>query len=232
MSSLRPFFSYYGGKWRAAKLYPEPQHDTIIEPFAGGAGYSVRHHTKRVILVERDPKIAAVWRYLIGADPARLLSLPDVDENGVDVLDISDPEKWLIGFWLNAACTQPVKRPSKWARSSPKANFWGDRIRTRLAAQVCAIRHWTVLEADWHDAPFVTATWFVDPPYNNAAGSHYKHGPDALDFGRLATACAVMPGQVIVCENEGADWLPFRFLANIQATPKHGARRSAEVVWP
>jgi hypothetical protein len=33
---LRPFFGFYGGKWRdALKHYPPPEHDTIIEPFAG-----------------------------------------------------------------------------------------------------------------------------------------------------------------------------------------------------
>jgi hypothetical protein len=35
--SLRPFWRYYGGKWRAAPRYPRPTHDTIIEPFAGAA---------------------------------------------------------------------------------------------------------------------------------------------------------------------------------------------------
>ena len=34
---LRPFFGYYGSKWAMARLYPAPQHRTIIEPFAGAA---------------------------------------------------------------------------------------------------------------------------------------------------------------------------------------------------
>ena len=34
--TLRPFFSYYGGKWRSAvKHYPAPEFDQIVEPFAG-----------------------------------------------------------------------------------------------------------------------------------------------------------------------------------------------------
>jgi len=32
---LKPFWQYYGGKWRAAPHYPKPRHDTIVEPFAG-----------------------------------------------------------------------------------------------------------------------------------------------------------------------------------------------------
>ena len=52
MTSLRPFWAYYGGKWRAAPRYPRPMHDTIIEPFAGAAGYSLRYPDRNVVLVE------------------------------------------------------------------------------------------------------------------------------------------------------------------------------------
>jgi len=58
---VRSFFYFYGGKWLAAPRYPAPRYDTIIEPFAGSAGYSLRYPDKRVVLVERDPKIAATW---------------------------------------------------------------------------------------------------------------------------------------------------------------------------
>ena len=43
VTRLRPFFCYYGGKWRAAPKYPPPEHDTIVEPFAGAAGYATRY---------------------------------------------------------------------------------------------------------------------------------------------------------------------------------------------
>ena len=30
---LRPFFGFYGGKWRdTPRYYPEPRHDLIVEP--------------------------------------------------------------------------------------------------------------------------------------------------------------------------------------------------------
>ena len=45
---MKPFFRYYGGKWRDCAKYPPPQFDTIVEPFAGSAGYSVRHHTRMI----------------------------------------------------------------------------------------------------------------------------------------------------------------------------------------
>jgi hypothetical protein len=41
--TVRPFFSFFGSKWRVAPHYPAPERDLIIEPFAGSAGYSLRH---------------------------------------------------------------------------------------------------------------------------------------------------------------------------------------------
>lgn len=63
-----PLFKWFGSKWLSSKILPEPQCDTIIEPFAGGAGYSLRHSQKKVILVETDPHIGAIkhWRYFSG----------------------------------------------------------------------------------------------------------------------------------------------------------------------
>lgn len=43
MNKLKPFFTYFGGKYRIAPRYPKPQYNTIIEPFAGSAGYSLRY---------------------------------------------------------------------------------------------------------------------------------------------------------------------------------------------
>ena len=71
---MKPFFQFYGGKWRAAKYYPAPKYDTIIEPFAGSAGYSLRYYKKRVILVDINPTIVTLWKYLISATPTDILS--------------------------------------------------------------------------------------------------------------------------------------------------------------
>ncbi len=82
---LRPFFSYYGGKWRDAGNYPSPQTGRIIEPFAGSAGYSLRHSQKDVVLCELDEKVFGVWNYLINeATPERIRELPDVPEKEVN----------------------------------------------------------------------------------------------------------------------------------------------------
>lgn len=64
---LKPFWRYYGGKWRAAPRYPKPEFSRIVEPFAGAAGYSMRYPSRQVILVEKHPIIAEIWRWLIAA---------------------------------------------------------------------------------------------------------------------------------------------------------------------
>ena len=120
MTVLRPFWQYYGGKWRAAPKYPAPTHGTIVEPFAGAAGYSLRHYERNVILVEKDPTIAGIWDFLIRSGPAEILAIPLV-EAVADLPDTVPQEaRDLVGFWLNAAVTSPWARTTtRWARPPP-----------------------------------------------------------------------------------------------------------------
>jgi len=229
---LRPFFGYYGGKWRdAIKHYPEPQYGTIVEPFAGSAGFSLRHARRDVILCEVDPVLAEVWRYLIRVEAKEILSIPDLaPDESVDDLDIPQEAKWLVGFWLNRGAASPRKSPSKWMRDGIRpGSFWGDRVRNTIASQVDSIRHWQLHNCSYDECPTPrTATWFIDPPYQ-AAGKHYRFGSKQIDYAALADWCRSRHGQVIVCENEGATWLPFRELADVKTT--RAERRSKEVLW-
>jgi hypothetical protein len=55
----------------------------IIEPFAGSAGYATGYPDREVVLVERAPHIAALWRWLISAsvdevDPYSSAGAPDL----------------------------------------------------------------------------------------------------------------------------------------------------------
>lgn len=40
----------------------------------------------------------------------------------------------------------------------------------RLVSQVDRIRHWTIIEGSWEQAPDVNAHWHIEPPYDNEAG--------------------------------------------------------------
>ncbi len=229
MSSLRPFWRYYGGKWRAAPRYPQPLHATIVEPFAGAAGYSLRYPDREVILVERYHTIAEIWRWLIGASVDEVLAIPETD----DVADLPEwvPQggRWLVGFCMNSSASTPRRTLSAGRRMLRAAGGqhegWTEAQRARVAAQVPAIRHWQVIEGDYTAAPDIAATWFIDPPYT-VGGKHYVH--HRIDRTALAAWCRSRRGQAVVCESDGADWLPFQPFGECIGL---GARRSREAIW-
>jgi len=225
-------FPYYGAKWRLSAAYSPPAFDAIVEPFAGSACYALRHYRKRVHLYDINPVIVGVWDYLINSSEREILALPkDVPETVGD-LPVCQEAKWLIGFWINPASAAPRNAPTSWARygrpqsSGPTNSWFNPGMRRRVARQSRLIKHWTVTEGSYGCAPNIDATWFVDPPYQRA-GKHYVFSD--VDYTRLGHWCESRRGHVIVCENEGADWLPFqRFKATAGAVP---GKQSNEVIW-
>jgi hypothetical protein len=216
---LRPFFSYYGGKWKTALYYPSPEHNIIIEPFAGSAGYSLRHPEKRVILCDCNESIAQVWHYLLRVSEAEILSLPDMPLDGstVESLPVCEEARTLIGFWLNRANQSPCRRPSAWMRKGVWPDrFWGPATRQRISSQLEYIRHWKFLHTSYENLPNLRATWFIDPPYSGVEGKAYKSTP--LDYLSLSEWCRSRPGLAIVCESDRATWLPFQVSHGTQGT--------------
>jgi len=234
VTPLRPFFSYYGSKWLLAKHYPQPEHDLIIEPFAGSAGYATRYHDRNVVLSDTNPIIAGVWNYLIKSRASTIMKLP-APVDCVDDLHACQEARWLVGFWLGRASHGPRRTLSAWGRDGrwPMC-FWGESIRERIARQVEYIRHWKVHHTSYENfyppvLKHVKATWFVDPPYERQ-GKYYNG--EALNYPALAEWCRERRGQVIVCENEGAKWLPFKPFRTARANSSRGKGRvSHEVIW-
>ena len=198
----------------------------IIEPFAGSAGYALRRGaTRQVILRDLDECVIGTWQYLISVSEQEILGLPDL-EPGQTVHDLNLPQeaRWLIGWWLNKGSAQPRNMPSRWMRDGIRpASYWGPQIRERIASSLLGIRHWKAELGDYASAPDVAATWFIDPPYQKE-GRHYRYGSGLLDYADLAEWCQGRRGQVIVCENAGADWLPFKDLGVIKGTPGRARR--------
>lgn len=234
---LLPFFTYYGGKNRATRQgrYPAPDHHRLMEPFAGSAGYAMAYPDRDVWINDPDPAVAGTWAYLANAEEREILALPDLAEGQtVNDLDLPQGARWLIGWWLNKGGAQPKLRPSSFMlHHAAGGPYWGGSIRRRIASQLGAIRHWTITDHDYEDLPNYEATWFIDPPYQTA-GRHYRFGSAGLDYARLGRWCESRRGQVIVCEEEGADWLPFRPLYETDQTEgrQKPARRRVEAVWP
>lgn len=231
---LLPFFTYYGGKFRVAPKYPAPMHNYIVEPFAGSAGYSLNYPNRQVFLIDLDENITQTWDYLIRASEDEVLALPDIAEGQtVGDLDVAPEARLLIGWWLNKGSSQPKRKPSTFMLRYPEGGpYWGPRVRERIASQQWAIRHWRVTQGHYNDAPNLEATWFIDPPYA-AAGRRYRHGAKGIDFDDLSAYCQMRRGQVIVCEADDADWLPFTDLAVIDGTEgrQKVKRARREVAW-
>ena len=218
-------FPYFGGKYRLARHYPPPVHDTIIEPFAGSAAYALFHHFgHRVILVEKDPQIVALWKWLITeATPQTILELPDIERGTpLDVFGpMGTPARTLINLVAQSAATDR-HLATEWM-----AARWNPR-RRRVADRVDRIRDWTIIAGDYTLAPNMEATWFIDPPYQTAKDG-YRSAPNTdIDYTALSAWCRSRKGQVIVCEHEGADWLPFRDLRGA-LTQSKAMRR--ELIW-
>lgn len=230
MVLLRPFFPFFGSKWRTVPSYPPPEHDLIIEPCAGSAGYATRYADRNVLLIDRDPVVVGVWEYLTRVKPEELLSIPDVREHISEIAVWPQEARWLVGFWLNKGSGTPKSTPSAWCRTGRYPNqFWGAAVKQRLAQQVQHIRHWRVLHGTFCQAPLVRATWFIDPPYSAACGRRYRGGHRGLSYSALGEWCWRRRGLAIVCEQAGARWLPFRPFRRIKAN--HATAWSDEVVW-
>lgn len=222
---LRQFFSYFGGKLRNSAKYPEPEHDTVIEPFCGGAGYSHLHYEKNVVLYDVYEPVVKVWEYLIQATREDILGLPLLSSGQtLSEFNLSPGERYFIGFWLARASATPRVKATSWMQKYP-TRLWGEHVRRVIADQVHLINHWQVYLSSYTDIPDRKAMWFVDPPYQRAGKFYPEH---TLDFDRLAGWCRNRTGQVVVCEEEGADWLPFKTLYTHKGIQRQNRN---EVIW-
>lgn len=234
-------FSYYGGKSKIAHKYPAPVYDVVIEPFAGGASYSLLHHEHDVILNDKDPITASVWAFLLNPTALDTIHavLPKTVAKGqtIDELVSADTDPGLINL-IRGEIAQGCLGATGYRK---QVTTWGERdwhqVLPRLEYWIPRISHWSLTSSDYLNFTFAKgtflATWFVDPPYANAAGADYR--TNDVDYAILGQWCKSCDGQVIVCENEGATWLPFKHLtARAGAFTGRDSRAKAsgnEVVW-
>lgn len=217
-------WSYYGRKSKLVHLYPDPKHDVIIEPFAGTACYALYKDNweRSVILRDVNPKIIRIWKWLQAASPGDILSLPDVGP-GVPIpkSGICKEADWLIAFWANRGSEQPRNISGRYSNIS---RIW-EKAKSDISDNLHKIRHWDIQIGDYRHLPNIKATWFIDPPYQ-CGGDRYAYC-EPVDFPSLGQWCQQRLGQVIVCENEPADWLPFSLLKDFR-----GQRTSTkELAW-
>jgi site-specific DNA-adenine methylase len=218
-------WSYYGSKTNIVDAYPSPLYDTIIEPFAGAAKYSLKWWDRKIILIEKSKIICNIWDYLVHASVTDIEKLPHFFSPG-DHLDnftfACKEEKDLMGFIVHYGGASPSGAASKvkFGPGRSGRNNMANFTLQKIAANLHKIRHWKIINADYRAAEDIAATWFIDPPYKRG-GDKYPHSSKKIDYHLLARWCMQRKGQTIVCENDGGDWLPFKPLIT-----QHGLRGS------
>lgn len=229
MKPLSPFFKYFGSKCRSAKNYPPPKYDVIVEAFAGSAGYSLNYHDRKVMLFDSDPRVIAVWNYLIAATPDEIMALPlMVPGQHINELDVTPESRLFISCCVNSSQFRNVL--TQW-KNGQNDGLWGEKWRAKVASQVNAIKHWEAKCCQYNETPNVKATHFADPPYQEL-DEHYRQSKNnPIDYNHLGQWCKSRRGQVIVCEKTGANWLPFRHLGEFAAVRSASGRTCQESIW-
>lgn len=228
-------FSYYGGKSKVITHYPPPKYPIIIEPFAGSACYSCKYGLDRdVWLNDKYDVIYKIWKYIINSDEERIRNLPDI-KRGDDIRKIdwiNDEEKFLLGFCCSNGIARPNNIVTTYADKTayPKSDSrWRPHTtwqltRQRILKNVSKIRNWKITNLDYKELPDIEATWFIDPPYQHG-GKYYIE--NKINYNEIRDWVLKKRGQVIVCENSKADWLPFKPLKEM-----HGQRyKTLEMIW-
>ena len=222
-------WSYYGSKSKIAKLYPKPKYNLIIEPFAGAAWYSVLHRNHQVFLNESNRTIHGIWDWLIHQATSKLIG-DHVDFHlGQDIrkIHLLKEHKDLVGFCINRGSTSPRNIVQKWSCQVKNRPDWASTTAyqlKRIAKLLPEIRHWKIQFGDYQSLPDVKATWFIDPPYQFGGRHYVEH---QIDYPKLADWCKSRKGQIIICENDQADWLPFQKLTNFTGQ----RRKTTEMIW-
>lgn len=222
-------WSYYGSKNKIAKRYPTPKYDLIIEPFAGAAWYSILYRHKEILLNEKYDTIYNIWKWLIEEANFDLIfnNKDFYAQQDIRNINLQKPHKDLIGFCINRGSVAPRNIVQKWSCQVKNKSNWASTTcyqLKRIATLLKDIKHWQIQFGDYKKLPDIEATWFIDPPYQ-FGGEHYKIND--IDYGHLAEWCKQRKGQVIVCENTKAKWLPFVELTKVTGQRK----KTTEAIW-
>lgn len=215
-------FSYYGSKSKIVDYYPPPKHKRLIEPFAGSARYSLKWFDRDVTLYDKYPVIIDVWKYLQQASEKDILALPRLErgEKFKDHTQLSEIEKKFYGFITQAGSTGEGYTVGTMQGVNVDADL------KKIAKQLFKIRHWKIELGCYTEIPNEEATWFIDPPYQ-FGGHKYKHSNKKINFTELGEWCKARNGQIIVCENTKANWLPFKPMLEMQGT----MFKTTEAIW-
>lgn len=206
-------FYYYGAKNLLAKHYPIPKYNLIIEPFAGSAAYTCFHLYRnkdlKAILCDKDDSVAATWDFLLKCS-----------EN--DILNFPTPKigEYAFDFLIKTCTVSNASSKCKKMKYTERLNKVFQIQKKRLIKLLPIRDRIQFIHGDYQDLKNDHGTWFIDPPYQilkingsvfqNGDGYSKNCGESSINFKDLKNYCLNRNGQIIVCEKEGANWLPFQ----------------------
>lgn len=210
----RTAFSYYGGKGMLSNRYPKPKHDKIIEPFAGGASYSLRYFNYDVTLYDLNKNVCDAWMFIMSKDatmwidavPKKVDSGMSIDNIISDIGGVPNGLEFILRSAANIGTAGVKTRQDiitaygaiSWELNThKKIHYWNSRIA-----------HWKVLNKSYELSPNEKATWFIDPPYSGIEGRRYDKS--IINYDMLARWVMSRRGQAIVCGYIDESWIKFR----------------------
>ncbi len=200
-------WSYYGAKTNIINLYPPPKFSKIIEPFAGTARYALKYFDHEVLLVDKYDVIIKIWKWLQKCSPGDIKSLPrfKAGDNINAIKYDCEEQRLLVGFLVGFGFRGPRQTAIPRLRNRPNAMNY---TINQIASNLFKIRHWQIKHGSYDEIENTEATWFIDPPYQ-FGGQHYVCNNKKMNYSDLGEWCKNRAGQIIVCENNKANWLPF-----------------------
>jgi hypothetical protein len=167
-----------------------------------------------VLAIEKDERVVDLWH--------RMLRLTTIPKPPLVRSKTDDVLVKLCSYSEHALTSGPLTVTTRMLRD------WTFVHRRAIEAQPWAGPAVFYRHGDYRDAPDIEATWFIDPPYQFANRRGYREGSAGIDFKALAAWARSRRGQVIVCEQRGANWLPFRPFMDIAS---HRGALSRELIW-
>jgi hypothetical protein len=232
-----PLFKWFGSKWTSARTLPPPTYNEIVEPYAGSAGYCLRHSEKIVLLCERDPHLFLLWDWLI--HDATEASIRDIPINvpaftDIRTLGLSVGQATLLKTWQRTNNVGDCWTISPWGN---RPGQWTENTRARVASEFGAVKHWGIRRdgVTFLRDTNVGCTYLVDPPYQY----NYQYRGSPTDYDELSRLIRAKRGQKIVCEavcpKTGAvpSWLPFVSHGSFVTSRRKAAENhhSKELIW-
>ncbi len=174
------------------------------------------------MLVDKYEIIVRIWKWLQEASERDIMSLPEpklgetINRDDFDCIE----QAWLMGFLVQQGVNAPRLTVTKYAENGIRTQ------KKNIATQLFKIKHWEIRFDDYRNIKNEEATWFIDPPYQ-FGGEWYVKNNKKINYESLAAWCKEREGQIIVCENSKASWLPFRQMAELTGS----IYTTTEVIW-